>query len=66
MMVNELMINYVIKCYWCYMVIDEVSFNLVLVKIYGLLGWNGVGKSILLNIIINWIFFISGMVVMGL
>lgn len=32
--------------------------------IYGLLGCNGVGKSILLNIISNCIFVDSGMVIM--
>lgn len=62
---EQLSINHISKRFGHQTVLDDVSFTLVPAKIYGLLGRNGAGKSILLNIITNRIFPTSGTVKLG-
>lgn len=58
----SLIIDYVIGGYGYFFVLKDISFNVQFGEIVGLIGLNGVGKSIIIKYIIGLLEVIKGMI----
>lgn len=58
----EINLEYVLKKYGCYIVVNDVFIILLFGWIYGLIGFNGSGKLMILKMMVGFFFLILGFV----